>query len=221
MAAFDLKSQRRVLPASWWLPIIFKKRNSFDWNKKTFGYETRMKRRSYRGFCGRVGWRTLLREEAWRYLRTPQGVIAVAALRIWSILSSAVLSFLTNSYLIEFFCGCKDVPTPLWLTSNCPVGVGMSIAGAFSGQFKGVNCTRFHPDTSDATSQSAPKGQLPKAAAAVRTVRREANEARQVNPLGHGKGRPALRSPAHHAAEGDTTRLGVLMCVMDLLLVAA
>lgn len=59
------------------------------------------------------------------------------------------------------------------------------------------------------------------AAAALRSARGEANKARQVNPLGHGKGRPALRSLARHTAKDDTTRLGVLMCVMNLLLVAA
>lgn len=62
--------------------------------------------------------------------------------------------------------------------------------------FWGVNCTRFHPGRSDAMSQPAPQGQPPKVrlvpfvmgAAALRSARCEANEARQVNPLGHWKG---------------------------------
>lgn len=80
-----------------------------------FGYVTRMKKRSCRGFCGRVGWRTLLHEIAWRHLRTLGGVIAAAALRIWSISSSTVCLVCRVQCWIfiwfDFFCGCKYVPT--------------------------------------------------------------------------------------------------------------
>lgn len=56
--------------------------------------------------------------------------------------------------------------------------------------------------------------------AALNLAACEVNEGRQVNPLGHEKRNCSPFLP-RHTAESDTERLGVLMCVMWLLTVAA